>query len=271
MFDGKAFGEGMVEIVRSYVDRTFGAVDARLKAIEDRAPQPAFDEAALTRIVEATVARAISSMRPPEKGDPGIVDMEAVAELVQANVKAVVADLPPAKKGDPGESVDMDAVSQQIEAMFAAVVEAMPAPEKGAKGDSGVGLADALIDRDGNLVITFTNGETKSLGRIVGKDGDPGKNADAIGLEDIGMELMEDGRTLRIGVSKGDYEYAFQIPFPVVLDRGVWKDAQPYEEGDGVTWGGSFWIAQRATAAGEKPDAPDGGFRLAVKKGRDAK
>lgn len=40
-----------------------------------------------------------------------------------------------------------------------------------------------------------------------------------------------------------------------------------YLEGDGVTWGGSFWIAQKDTAT-----KPDGGeWRLAVKKGRDGK
>ena len=42
-----------------------------------------------------------------------------------------------------------------------------------------------------------------------------------------------------------------------------------YVRGDAVTWGGSLWIAQKETSA--KPDSPESGFRLAVKKGRDGK
>jgi hypothetical protein len=54
----------------------------------------------------------------------------------------------------------------------------------------------------------------------------------------------------------------------VVIDRGVWREGQEYKAGDGVTWAGSYWIAQKDTSA--KPDSGDG-FRLAVKRGRDGK
>ncbi len=54
----------------------------------------------------------------------------------------------------------------------------------------------------------------------------------------------------------------------IVLDAGVWKDGTAYSQGDGVTWAGSFWIAQADTGA--KPgDSED--WRLAVKRGRDGK
>lgn len=150
--------------------------------------------------------------------------------------------------------------------------------EKGADGKDGAGIADLVIDRDGQLVATFTDGRMKQLGAVVGKDGHDGANGrDGIdgkdgvpfSVEDIEMKLMEDGRTLRMAFSKGDTEYAFQIPFPVVIDRGVFSEGKEYAEGDGVTWGGSYWIAQRATS--QKPDTADSGFRLAVKRGRDGK
>jgi collagen type III alpha len=54
-----------------------------------------------------------------------------------------------------------------------------------------------------------------------------------------------------------------------VIDRGVYKAGETYEPGDAVTWGGSLWIAQKQTDA--KPDTPESGFRLAVKRGRDGK
>jgi integrin beta 3 len=62
-------------------------------------------------------------------------------------------------------------------------------------------------------------------------------------------------------------EFTFHVP--TVIDRGVYRADESYQRGDGVTWAGSFWIAQKDTSA--KPDAPDGGWRLAVKRGRDGK
>lgn len=57
---------------------------------------------------------------------------------------------------------------------------------------------------------------------------------------------------------------------PVMIDRGVFKHGSTYKPGDAVTWGGSLWIAQEPTA--DKPGEPGAkGWRLAVKKGRDAK
>ena len=52
-------------------------------------------------------------------------------------------------------------------------------------------------------------------------------------------------------VAKGEKEYAFQVPFPVVLDRGVFKEGTAYEHGDAVTFGGSLWIAQRIRMSGK--------------------
>src|SRR5688572_22429956 len=46
----------------------------------------------------------------------------------------------------------------------------------GADGKDGVGLADAFEDSDGRLVLTMTDGRTKALGVIRGKDGEPGRD-----------------------------------------------------------------------------------------------
>lgn len=144
-----------------------------------------------------------------------------------------------------------------------AALEARPAPET-VKGEDGAGIADLVIDREGGLVATFSDGRMKELGRVVGKDG-----RDGMGPDDLNMELLEDGRTVRLAFTKGETEFAFNVPFPVVLDRGVFAEGKSYEEGDAVTWGGSLWIAQRATS--QKPDSVDGGWRLAVKRGRDGR
>lgn len=52
--------------------------------------------------------------------------------------------------------------------------EAGPRGEQGVAGADGVGATDALIDRDGALVLTFSDGRSKNLGVIVGRDGADG-------------------------------------------------------------------------------------------------
>ena len=61
----------------------------------------------------------------------------------------------------------------------------------------------------------------------------------------------------------------FPFSFPVLIDRGVYKLDSHYQKGDGVTYAGSFWIAQKERP-GSKP-GEDGDWRLAVKRGRDAR
>lgn len=152
--------------------------------------------------------------------------------------------------------------------------------EKGADGADGVGLAGAVIDRSGDLVVTLTNGEHKNLGPVLGKDGANGRDGadgapgakgadgrdgiDGLGFDDL--DLIEDERGLHLRFIRGTVIKEFVLP--VVIDRGVWREG-PYVKGSGTSWAGSFWIAQRDTSA--KPDTPDSGWRLAVKRGRDGK
>jgi len=110
-----------------------------------------------------------------------------------------------------------------------------------------------------------------------GPKGDPGRNAnDLVYLQEYVIEQIartlktskietpDSGRTLRW--SLGDTVH--EIKTAVVLDAGVWKDGMTYLAGDGVTIGGSFFIAQTTTAAkpGQSSD-----WRLAVKRGTDGR
>lgn len=133
----------------------------------------------------------------------------------------------------------------------------------GMDGADGVGLADALIDKDGHLVLTMTDGRTKSLCQVVGKDGEPGRDgADGITPTFIDAEFI--GRTLRLSFD-GDRTCEFQLATPEYC--GVFKEGRAYEPGDMVTWGGSLWHCDKATS--EKPGPEN--WSLAVKKGRDGK
>jgi integrin beta 3 len=99
------------------------------------------------------------------------------------------------------------------------------------------------------------------------KDGAPGR--DAFDFADLVVE--HDGeRTFTLGFRRGAETKAVTVRLPVVLDRGVYAVARAYEQGDGVTYGGDYWIATRQTAAGDKPGDCDA-WRLAVRKGRDGR
>jgi hypothetical protein len=112
---------------------------------------------------------------------------------------------------------------------------------------------------------------------LQGPKGDPGRNATDLTLIEKMVEQRvalvikaasfvspDSGRTLRWTIGDTVHE----IKTALVLDAGVWKESANYVAGDGVTLGGSFFIAQRDTAA--KPGKSDD-WRLAVKRGSDGR
>ena len=170
-------------------------------------------------------------------------------------VADAVAALPAPAAGVDGRDADPAVIAR----MVADAVAALPAPAAGA---DGVGVAGAVIDRSGALILTLSNGETKSLGRVIGDDGN-----DGLGFDDI--EVIYDGhRSFTLQFVRGEKVKSATFALPVVIDCGVWTDAD-YSPGDGVTWRGSFWICQRETRS--KPDESSTDWRLAVKRGRDGK
>lgn len=104
--------------------------------------------------------------------------------------------------------------------------------------------------------------EIRTLARTPGP---PGR--DGLSFDDLKMEY--DGeRTFSFVFQKGETTKRYDFVAPITIDRGVFKDGSSYVRGDGVSFGGSYWIAQKET--GTKPGT-DPTWRLAVKKGRDAK
>lgn len=136
--------------------------------------------------------------------------------------------------------------------------------EKGERGESGKQGAIGPAGLDGK------DGER-------GTKGEPGRNAsDLTFLQDYVVEQV--GRTLKtatVTTSDGGRtlrwimgETVHEIKTAIVLDAGVWKEGLSYSTGDGVTLGGSFFIAQTDTTA--KPGKSDD-WRLAVKRGTDGR
>lgn len=205
--------------------------------------------------------------RQPEKGEQGppgpagkdadpidisevireLIESEELLSLVELRVKEEVSKIPPPKDGKDGE----------------------PGPrgekgEQGPAGKDGAGIQDLLIDREGNLVATMTDGRTKSLGVVVGRDGAPGRDGKD-GADFTEVEFDYDGeRTLIIRGKGGEIKKRLPIP----IDRGYWKKGA-YEKGDIVTEGGTAYIALKDTS--EKPGLSSADWRILARKGRDGK
>jgi hypothetical protein len=296
------------------LDRVFE--DRILPAIKAMAPQPGrdgkdVDMAAVNLAIDGAVTKAVSALPAAKDGQDGqdgqSVDMDLVRKaitdevaripvprdgrdvdpalletIVAGHVAKAVAALPAAQDGT---SVTLDDVAPLVAAEVTKAVSGLP------KAADGVGLSDAVISRDGELILTFSDGRTKAVGVVVGanadplevkrligeavdafprpKDGEPGKDgADGLGFDDLdGVLDDEKGFVLRWS---RDGRVKEQI-VPVVLDRGVYKPGVLYRKGAAVTAQGSLWIAQEDTR--ERPADGTGSkfWRLAVKKGRDGR
>jgi hypothetical protein len=142
---------------------------------------------------------------------------------------------------------------------------------EGAKGLDGVPGRDGPDGKDGRDGQPGVPGRDGAKG-LDGADGRDGKDgADGLGFDDLTVEYDQE-RTVTLKFERGDRVQSFRLVLPMMLDRGVFSPGKSYEAGDVVTWGGSLFIAQRATSAkpGEQGEASRA-WRLAVKRGGDGK
>lgn len=212
------------------------------------------------------------------------VDMGVVDELIRKEVAAI-------PRPQDGKSVTVEEVTPVLAELVSKAVAEIPVPRDGIdgkNGNDGVGLAGAFINRDGELIVTLTNGDPKQLGPVVGRDGKdvdmnvvaatikqhvdsiprPKDGLDGIGFDDMSVVYDDAAKEMVILAAKGENAKSWKFFLPMVIDKGVFKEGSEYLAGDGTTFGGSFWIAQTKTT--DKPGTTDA-WRLAVKKGRDGK
>lgn len=202
-----------------------------------------------------------------EKGDPGERGMEGIA-----GPQGPMGDRgEPGERGAPGEigergpggekgevgAAGKDADPQEIAVILEPALKQAAAdevakrfaeiaiPKDGSDGRDGVGITDAMVDIEGRLVLTLSDGTTKMLGRIVGRDGRDGQPGGPQGGPGPVGPPGNDGKS--------------------VVDCGTWDREKTYVEGNLVSWDGSGWFCKQETA-GEKPGQTDA-WRLFVKKG----
>lgn len=240
------------------------------KMIED-ALAARLDVEEMERSIEEVVRAVVAEIPPPKDGSS--VTLEDVLPELSKQAHDFLAALPAPVDG---KSVTLDEVAPLIASEVDKRVRELPLAKDGKDGRDGidgrdgVGLAGALIDREGNLVVTLTNGEARSLGPVVGKDGDPGRpGQNGAGIDDFEAKLMPDNRTIAMTFHGKDYDYTAELGFPAMIYRGVFKEGE-YAQGDTVTWGGSLWHCD-ADKTSEKPGDGSKDWTLCAKKGRDGK
>jgi hypothetical protein len=259
--------------------------DAIVKAVVKQIPTPVNGrdgkdaDTAVLEVLKADVdglRKAVSDLTMKAQ-----TPQEPVADLVQKAIAAIPApkDGRDGERGKDGTSVTVDDVAPLIQSEVAKAVSAIPAPKDGRDGADGVGVAGAVIGRDGDLILTLSDGTVKSLGLVVGRDGQRGEKGepgthgkdglDGLGFEDLAVVLEDDERTFVITAIKGErVKEIGRFKVPVLIYRDVYKPGQKYEPGDVVTWGNQSFVCKEATTI--KPgDGP--AWRLMVRKGGDGK
>lgn len=209
--------------------------------------------------------------------------------IVSVHVDRAIAARPKPVDGKDGKSLTAEDVAPLIQA------EVTKAAGNLRSGTDGVGITGALVDQDGVLRLTWSDGSMQKCGRVVGdpgkdadmaallkhidmelgklptpKDGAPGRDgSDGLGLDDLEEVLEDDGRVIVLRWKSGDRVKEFRHQTSTLLYRAVYVDGKQYERGDVVTWGGSTWHANTTTTS--KPGDGSKDWQLVVKKGRDGR
>lgn len=225
------------------------ALDERLKAIEGRQPQNGADGKDADPIDMQDVVRELA-LAPEIKTLVDLLVAEGIAEYFKANPVQHGKD---GKPGEDGKDGKPGADGKDGEP-----------GEKGEKGDpgsDGVGIAGAMIDRDGVLIVTTSKGEAIRLGVVNGRDGIDGKSFDS-----FDMEYLPETHEIAIKAAVGERTKELRYPAGGISAGGYWSDGVKAKAGQAWTNDGSLWIAKRDTSSEPKHGADD--WFMAARQGR---
>ncbi|ABM32358.1 phage portal protein [Paracidovorax citrulli] len=216
-------------------------------------------------MVAEQVAKAVQEIPAPQDGKS--LAPEDVAPMVAEMVQAAVAEIPRPKDG---ESVPVGEVQRMVDEAVSKAMAAVGPPKDGAPGRDALQLElQPAID----LEKTYPRGtyarHAGGLWRAF--EATKGLHGWECVVDGIAhLQIEQDGRefTLVAKTSSGD-EVRKSVKVAALVDRGVFRAGAEYEAGDGVTWGGSFFIAQKDSPRGHPGEPGCDGWRLAVKRGRD--
>jgi len=211
--------------------------------------------------VRPMVEEYLRGLPAPKDGQDGkSVTIEEVRPILDAYLRTI----PAPKDGQDGKSVTLEDVQPMVEEYLRSI----PKPRDGQDGKS-VTLEEVRGYLDTEIAtwaLAFERRANDVMLRFIESMPRPKDGRDGLAVEDFDARI--EGRTITLSVKRGDFVRERQLRIPAVLDAGVFREGTEYEHGDGVTFGGSFWIAQKDRPVGKPGTSPD--WRLAVKAGRDA-
>lgn len=252
-------------------------------------PAPENGKDADPEVIKQMVADAVAELPTPEPGKDGkSVTLEDVAPMIREEAAKAAADLPAPKDGEsvttedvrpmlnelvaeavkdlpaaePGKDADMDAIKQHVEQMVKGM-EPAPAPTIDE-------VAATFERRFSDLALSWERQARDTFDKAADRMPTPKNGRDALPLDSFDLTMGEDGRTITVKMQAGDTVIEKSVKIAAVMDQGVFsKEHDNYEKGDGTTYGGCYWIAQKDAPEGVPGGSAD--WRLAVKKGRDGK
>jgi hypothetical protein len=273
--DGKDADESA--IIEKIMSQIVMPQDGKSVTVDDVAPL--IDELVTKRVAEipapkdgrdgkdadenAIVAKVVQLIPVPKDGKDGVDGKDVDIEYVRSQIENAVAAIP---KPENGKDADPQVIREMVLAEVAKIP--VPADGKSVTIDDVTPVLEVAVSR---WAVDFERRAHDVLQTAVerlpkpkdGEKGDPGN--DGFGIDEF---VQRGDRTVVAIYKRGDETIEQEFKFPAVIDRGVFKSGSDYEQGDGVTYGGSFWIAQKDNS--DIPGNSDA-WRLAVKRGRDGK
>lgn len=247
--------EKFVGELHEYFERAFAPFQFKLKTLEDRKPEKG------------------EKGEKGDHGEPGNPGKDADP----IELRAVVLEL--AACHEIKTVIDL-LVVEAVSARMATVKDGKDGAdglrgdkgEQGVKGDigkDGRGTAGAMIDREGTLILTMTDGTTEKLGHIVGKDGTNGEHGkDGLGVESLEREYDAEAHEVVERWTVAGKTKELRYPAGGIRDGGYWRAGMKALAAQAVTHDGTLWIALRDTSAKPCLENKDD-WRIAARKGRD--
>lgn len=226
----------------------------------------------LKPVIEALLAEAVKALPTPKDGEPG---KDADMEALQQTIKELVAELPTAKDG---LSVTLEDVLPELKQQVEDYLKQIPTPKDGEPGKDAVApsvdeIAATFERRFSDLSLSWERQAREVFEKAadkmpVPKNGENGR--DALPLETFDLTLGEDLRTVTVKMMAGETLIEKSVRIPALIDQGVFTTEKTYEAGDGVSYGGCYWIAKCDKPQGV-PGSGETDWRRAVNRGRDGK
>jgi hypothetical protein len=259
MIDPEEFGKAMGAIVKEATAPLLlriGQLEKQLGAIN---VPSAVDAAALIDL--ETLAKSAAALVPKAENGTSVT-VDDVRPLVDELIAKAVAALPAAEKG---KDADMEALRAHVGELVKGIQPPAPLPVP------SVGeIAGTFERRFSDLTLAWERQARDTFEKAADRMPKPKDGRDALNLEDFDLTLADDGRTVTVKMQAGETFIEKSVKIAAVIDKGIFKHEGTFEKGDGVSYGGSFWIAKCDAPKGV-PGSGETDWRCAVKAGRPGK